>query len=317
MNLATQIAAAYALDLMCGDPRWFPHPVKYIGRGALAMEAPLRRIIRTPRLAGIFAVLLIVGGTALLSGGALILAYRVHPWAGDALSVLLLYTTLAARDLATHAMRVYRALKQNSLESARLLVSHLVGRDTQMLDYAGVARAAIESVAENTVDGVTAPLFFAALGGPIAAMAYKAASTLDSTFGYKNERYFYFGWASARLDDAAAWLPARLTFPLIALAAALTGERFKGAWRLGLRDCRMHASQNSGFSEAAVAGALGLRLGGSLYRQGKRLELPTMGEPVEELGVEHIRRAVTLMLLTSFLAGILFVALRMSLRGLR
>lgn len=311
MRIEAQIAVAYGVDLLCGDPRWFPHPVKYIGRTALALEAPLRRHIANARLAGIAAVSIVAGGTAVLAGAAPSAACHAHPWAADAISILLLYTTFATRDLEAHAMAVYRALKRHNLGAARQLVSRIVGRDTEALDEAGVVRATVESVAENTVDGVTAPLFFAVLGGPVLALAYKAVSTLDSTFGYKNERYLHFGWASARLDDLAAWLPSRLTLPLISLAAAFTGARPLAAWRLGMRDCRKHASPNSGFGEAAVAGALGIQLGGALLRHGIRVELPTMGEPDERLHVGHIRRAVLLMRVTSLLAGMLFIAARL------
>jgi len=166
------------------------------------------------------------------------------------------------------------------------------------------------------VDGVTAPLFFAALGGPVLALTYKAISTLDSTFGYKNERYREFGWASARLDDLAAWLPSRLTLPLIALAAAITGMHPAGAWKLGSRDCRQHASPNAGFAEAAVAGALGVQLGGPLWRNGQMLELPHMGEPIETLERRHISRAIALMLATSLLAVALFLIVRTAIGGL-
>lgn len=316
MTLAAQIAAAYGLDLLLGDPRWFPHPVKYIGRGALALEEPLRRHVTNQRLAGVIAVIAVVGGTAALAAVALLAARHAHPWLEDAVSILILYTTFATRDLAAHASAVDRALRRHDLPAARLLVSRIVGRDTDALDEVGVVRAAVESVAENTVDGVTAPLFFAALGGPILALAYKAISTLDSTFGYRNERYLHFGWASARLDDVAAWLPARLTLPVIAVAAACAGCRPVSAWRIGLRDCRKHASPNSGFAEAAMAGALGVQLGGPLLRKGHPVALPTMGEPFETLRVAHIRRAIALMLLTSLIAAGLLLTARSVAEGL-
>jgi adenosylcobinamide-phosphate synthase len=310
MTLAAQIAAAYGLDLLCGDPRWFPHPVKYIGRGALALEGPLRRCVPNQRLAGVLAAIIVVGGTAAICAAVLLAARCWHRWMADVVSIVILYTTFATRDLASHALAVYRALNQRNLPAAREAVSRIVGRDTGCLDEAGVIRATVESVAENAVDGVTAPLFFAALGGPVLALAYKAVSTLDSTFGYKNERYLHFGWASARLDDAAAWIPARLTFPMIATATAISGGRPVASWRLGLRDRRKHSSPNSGFPEAAFAGALGVQLGGALYRQGRRVELPTLGEPIETLHAGHIRRAAALMMLTSLLAAGLSVGLR-------
>ena len=312
MRLELQIAAAYGLDLACGDPRWFPHPVKFIGRFALFLEAPLRRRIANARSAGVVAAVLVVGTTAAITAAAVAGAYRVHPWVGDVASILLLYTTFATRDLAAHAAAVYRALAGGDLQLARDRVSRIVGRDTACLNERGVVRATVESVAENTVDGVTAPLFFAALGGPVLALAYKATSTLDSTFGYKNERYRDFGWASARLDDLAAWLPSRLTLPLIALAAALVGMRPVAAWRLGLRDCRQHASPNSGFGEAAVAGAIGVQLGGPLNRYGQVMVLPPMGEPIEALDRRHIRGAIRLMLATSLLTVTVSLLMRVA-----
>jgi len=310
MRLEAQIAAAYGLDLVCGDPRWFPHPVKFIGGFAQILEAPLRRLIANARWAGIAAVALVVGTTAAVAAIVILAAHRTQPWLGDMVSIILLYTTFATRDLAAHAAAVHHSLAKDDLPLARTLVSRIVGRDTVCLDEPGVVRATVESVAENTVDGVTAPLFFAALGGPILALTYKAISTLDSTFGYKNERYREFGWASARLDDLAAWLPSRLTLPLIAVAAAITRMHPAGAWRFGWRDCRQHASPNAGFAEAAAAGALGVQLGGPLCRNGQVVELPHMGEPVEALDRRHIPCEIRLMVVTSLLAAMIFLIVR-------
>jgi adenosylcobinamide-phosphate synthase len=174
-----------------------------------------------------------------------------------------------------------------------------------------VIRAAVESVAENTVDGVTAPLFFAFLGGPVAALTYKAISTLDSTFGYKNERYIYFGWASARIDDVATWVPARLTLPFVSLAAAFTGLHPWLALRCGLRDGGKHTSPNSGISEAATAGALGVELGGPLLRQGHIFEAPLLGDNLEPLQRQHISATVRLMLATAVLFSLFLCAVRL------
>lgn len=307
MTREAQVLAAIAVDLLAGDPRRFPHPVKGIGRLALALESPMRRAFSRPRAAGVAAAALTVAAAALGAWAAVEASGRIHPWLADAVSVLLIYTCLAARDLADHALDVYRALRSGDVDLARRRVARMVGRDTDALDEPGVVRAAVESVAENTVDGVVAPLFFAILGGPVAAMAYKAVSTLDSTFGYKNERYREFGWASARLDDVAAWLPARLAFPLVALAAALTGGRLAGAWRCGWRDARKHASPNAGLPEAAFAGALGVELGGPLLRRGRVCDMPRMGEPAEALDRRHIPRSVALMLAVSLLAAASFL----------
>lgn len=310
MRLEYQVLCAFGLDLLLGDPRWLPHPVRLIGYFAQALESPLRRAIRNPRTAGIAAALTVIGVTAAASWTLLRVAAWAHPAAGTLASILILYTTLAGRDLAHHAMNVYRALKNGDLAEARRRVSWMVGRDTAGLDEAGVVRAAVESVAENTVDGVTAPLFYAVFFGPVGAMAYKAASTLDSTFGYRNERYIQFGWASARIDDVANCIPARLTLPLIALAAALLRLHAAGAWRIGLRDRRKHASPNSGIPESAMAGALGVQLGGLLHRKGKPVEMPRLGDPLTPLARFHIPSVAALMLLTAGLAAAAFIGLR-------
>jgi adenosylcobinamide-phosphate synthase len=183
----------------------------------------------------------------------------------------------------------------------------MVGRDTGKLSESEVIRAAVESVAENTVDGVLAPLFFAAVGGPVLAMSYKAASTLDSMIGYRSERYIAFGKAAAKIDDGANWLPARLAAPLIACAAAIVGLRGKSAWRIALRDGRKHLSPNAGISEAAFAGALGVRLGGEIEKKGERVPLPKLGDPSIALARGHILEANRLMVATALLAAILFL----------
>ncbi|MCX6910659.1 MAG: adenosylcobinamide-phosphate synthase CbiB, partial [Verrucomicrobia bacterium] len=248
MRLEYQIIAAFALDLLFGDPRWLPHPVKLIGRFAVMLEAPLRRSIPSTRVAGVVAVVVVLGVTGFVAFGLVRCAAALHPAAGDIVSILLLYTAFAARDLAHHANAVYRSLASGDLAEARQRVSMIVGRDTARLDEREVVRATVESVAESLVDGVTAPLFFAVLGGPVGAMLYKAVNTLDSTFGYKDERYIQFGWASARLDDLANFLPARFTAPLVAVAAALLGHNALRSLRIWLRDGRKHVSPNAGLT---------------------------------------------------------------------
>ena len=207
-------------------------------------------------------------------------------------------------------MNVYKALQSGPLQQARARVSWLVGRDTDALDEKGVIRAAVESVAENTVDGIIAPLFYAVVFGPVGALMYKAASTLDSMVGYKNEKYLHFGWASAHIDDAANFVPARLSAPLMVIGAGLTGNRPLAAWRICLRDRRNHASPNSGIPEAAMAGALGVQLGGPLFRKGVLTELPTLGDAQNSLEISHILQANYIMLATSLAAAIIFAGLR-------
>jgi adenosylcobinamide-phosphate synthase len=236
-------------------------------------------------------------------------ATLLHPWLGSLVSILLLYTTIAPRDLVRHSTEVYTPLAAGDLPEARRRVGMIVGRDTAALDEAGVARATVESVAESMVDGVTAPLFFAVLGGPMGAMLYKAINTMDSMFGYKNERYRAFGWAAARLDDLANFLPARLTSLMIPAAAFLLRFDAKGSFSILLRDRRKHASPNSGHTEAAVAGALGVQLGGPSPYFGRMVEKPTLGEAVRSIEPQDILRANRLMLLSSAITLLFFFIL--------
>jgi len=257
-------------------------------------------------------VLAVLASTGFVAFSMIAAASALHPVAGDVLSIALLYTCFAGRDLALHGDRVYRALAQGDLLEARRRVAMLVGRDTERLDESEVVRGTVESVAENMVDGVTAPIFFAILGGPVGALLYKAVNTLDSTFGYKNEQYLQFGWASARLDDVVNYIPARLTAPLVAFTSALLGLHPLGAWRIFRRDGRKHPSPNSGLTEAAVAGALGVQLGGRNYYFGEPSERPRMGDPDQPLQRAHILQANRLMLLTSALALLIFAGIRMA-----
>ncbi|HEB73228.1 MAG TPA: cobalamin biosynthesis protein CobD, partial [Nitrospirae bacterium] len=222
----------------------------------------------------------------------------VSPVLGALTSILIIYTTLSARDLADHATAVFKALNAGEIERARELAGRIVGRDTGSLDERGVARAATESVAENCVDGVTAPLIYAFLFGPAGAMVYKAINTMDSTFGYKNEKYINFGWASARLDDLANYVPARITVFFIVTASMITRRNYRQALTIAIRDGRNHLSPNSGLPEAGFAGALGLQLGGEGSYHGKPKSAPLIGEPNEALTARHITSAVSLMYAT-------------------
>lgn len=316
MRLEYQLLVAFLLDLLFGDPRRLPHPVRGIGGFALTLENPLRRWVSNSRAAGIVMALVVVGLTGVSAASLLFLAAKLHPAAGDAMSVFLLYTSFACRDLMCHSRRIYAALRDNNLAEARRHASMMVGRDTQNLDETGVIRAGVESVAENIVDGITAPLFFAALFGPVGALAFKAVSTLDSIFGYKDDRYLHFGWASARLDDAANYLPARLTAPLICIASAVLGFYPLRAIRICLRDGRAHASPNAGLSEAAVAGALGVRLGGVNHYSGEPLATPYLGDAVRPLCRRDLLRANALALSSSILCLLLLIAARAILANL-
>jgi adenosylcobinamide-phosphate synthase len=315
VRLEYQIITAMALDGLVGDPRWLPHPVKLIGALAARIERISRRLIPSEYAAGgvTAAIVVLAAGAAawLIVAGATAL----HPLAGDAASILLLYTTFAARDLARHGADVLRELETGNVPEARRKVAMMVGRDTEALDEEGIARAAVESVAENTVDGVTAPLLYAIAGGPVAAVMYKAVNTLDSTFGYKTERYLRFGWASAKLDDLANYLPARITALFMVVAAAVLRMRAGRAWRTLIRDGRKHTSPNSGLCEAAMAGALGVRLGGRSYYFGQPSDKPYIGNPGAPPRKDDIRRGNWLMLATYMVTAAVFLCARMLISG--
>ncbi len=306
----TLLLAAYLLDLIAGDPRWMPHPVKGIGWLAMQSEALLRGTVLPLRLAGILAVLIVVGGSAGVAGLLVILAAKLHPWAGMAVAMYLMYSCFAVKDLCDHARAVEQALDAGDIELARRKVSFMVGRDTASLTVGGIALAATESVAENSVDGVTAPLFYALLFGPVGAIAYKAINTIDSTFGYKNERYLEFGWAAAKLDDLANYLPARVTVFVIALAAALSNLRFFDIFQAVRQGARRHASPNSGYPECACAGALGVTFGGARSYGGEFHDAPQLGIRAGECTPLTIRRSVQLMRLTAALFLVLGVGIR-------
>lgn len=289
------VLGAVVMDLFLGDPRTLPHPVVIIGWLISWLEGVLRQRISDPRLAGVALLVITVGTSYLVAAALIYLGTLVAPAVGFLVALYLAWVSIAARSLHSESARVVEALERGDLPAARLALSYIVGRETAQLDEPEIIRGAVETVAENTGDGVVAPLFYLMLGGPALAIAYKAVNTLDSMVGYKNERYLEFGWASARFDDLANFIPARLTAFLMVLAAPLCGLDGTGSWRILRRDCRNHASPNSGFPEAAAAGALGVRLGGANRYFGRIVEKPTIGDPVRPLSLAAYAGVVRLM----------------------
>ena len=311
MRIEYQIVIALAIDAVLGDPPWLPHPVKLIGRFAAKLEQPLRSLFRNAFIAGLIMWLIVLAAVAGIAGGVLFAAYRLHPLAGDILGIFLIYLGFAGRDLFDHANRVHKALAADNLAEARRRVGMMVGRDTANLDQAGIVRATVESVAESLVDGVTAPFFFAVIGGPIGLWLYKAVNTLDSMFGHKDSQYILFGRTAAKIDDAANYLPARLTAPLVAVAAFFTGGNARNNLRILRRDGRKHASPNAGLCEAAFAGAMEIQLGGLNYYDGQPECLPVLGNDKQPLTARHIRQANRLMIVTALLFLFLLISARM------
>ncbi len=308
MNFELQIVSALILDVVLGDPRWLPHPVKFIGLLAGKTEKICRQAVLHAGIAGFCTVFIVLLVTGFLGWGLIRLAGIFHPLAGDVVSVLILYTCFAARDLLAHSGRVYDALQKNDLVEARQRVGMIVGRDTSELTREEVVRACVESVAENTVDGITAPLFWAAVGGPLGALLYKAINTMDSIFGYKNERYLRFGLVPARLDDLVNYLPARISGLLMVVAAFIVGTRGGGAWLIFCRDRHKHASPNAGQTESAVAGALGIQLGGDACYFGKMVQKPVIGDDLFCPEAVHIDKANLLTMVTTVLMAVFLVA---------
>lgn len=319
-----QLLAAVLLDLLLGDPRWFPHPVRLIGFFCVSSETFFRKIFSSEFLAGSASFTMVLFLSLTVTAAVLFSSNYYSGFLAQCIAIILLYNSIAARGLVSHSRVVYQALNdQESLDGARSEVARIVGRDTAALDRKGIIRACVETVAENMVDGVTAPLFYAVVFSFFApftaieplflavfgAMGYKAVNTMDSMFGYKNERYLRFGRVAAKFDDIVNWVPARISGLMLVPAAFLLGLDWKNAFRIFTRDRLAHASPNAGHPEAAAAGALGIALGGTSVYFGKELVKPVIGEnrrPIEDL---DILRSNNLMLVGSllFLLPLLFI----------
>ena len=271
-----EFAIAVMLDLIIGDPRWLPHPVEGIGFLVRRLERLLRRIMPYERAAGSVLVFMVLSLSLVFTAATL-------RWGRSPVAVYWIFSCLALRSLDQHALRVIEALRSGNLNVARNLVGQIVGRDTDKLSENEITRAVFETVAENLSDGIVAPLFFLALAGILGMVAYKAINTMDSMIGYKNESYIRFGWAAARLDDLANYMPARITAGFIVLSAALLRLRWRSAAAIILRDARLQPSPNAGYPEAALAGALGVQLGGLNYYFGCPVHKPFLGDPIDEL----------------------------------
>ncbi len=311
------ILAGFLLDCILGDPYSLPHPIRLIGRLISALEKWARNAFANNLTAGGTILALIV---LLTSAGiplaVLFLCYRVNIWLGAAAESILCYYMLAARCLRSESMKVYRAISENDTEKARTAVSMIVGRDTKPLDRNGIIRAAVETVAENTSDGVTAPMLYMGLGGAVLGFFYKAANTMDSMIGYTSEKYLHIGKFAAKLDDVLNYIPSRLTALLMILSAGILRLDMKNAWRIWRRDRRNHASPNSAQTEAVCAGALDVRLAGDAYYFGELHKKPFIGDNIREIENEDIRRANRLMYCTSALMLILCTAVRALLWGI-
>lgn len=301
----TALVIGFILDLIIGDPIGWPHIVLGYGKLISFFERGLRKAFpETDRGALAAGVLLVVimGVVSLGAGiGILVLCQLVSPYLRAAAESILAWQCISLRSLRTASLTVYEPLRKNDLPAARLAVAEIVGRDTDTLDERGVARAAVETIAENAGDGVVAPILFLTIGGAPLGLLYKALNTMDSMVGYKNDRYLHFGRAAAKTDDAVNFIPARLAGVFMTLASFLSGFDGKNAWRIFRRDRLNHKSPNSAHTEAACAGALHVMLGGDNYYFGKLVRKPAIGDDDRPIEPEDILRANRLLYATAFL----------------
>jgi len=326
MIYSFQIIGALLLDLLFGDPRWLPHPVRGIGLVCSKSEKITRKFIGKPFLAGLLTVATVLIVTSALVTLLLSSCYAVSFAMGDTVAIILLYFSLAAKDLLRHSMDVYNRLMVDfDLSGARRAVGRIVGRDTESLSGSEISKACVETVAENMVDGITAPLFFALVFSifspcfglsPIGCSAlgaffYKAVNTMDSMIGYKNERYLDFGRTAARLDDLMNFFPARISSIVLIFTAFILKLDYRGAAKIFFRDRLNHSSPNAGHTEAVVAGALGVQLGGPLLYSGIMVEKPFIGDSSREIGADDIKISNRLILVGS----IIFIVMALLVRG--
>lgn len=312
--------AGFVLDLLIGDPHFIPHPVRLIGSLISFLDKRLNcdakynisekklNLIKYKR--GMLLVFAVIFATFTMSVIIIVAAYSINLYAGVIAEAVMTWQILATKCLRVESMRVYDALRTDGVDAGRRAVSMIVGRDTSVLDEAGVTRAAVETIAENTSDGVIAPMLYTAIGGPVLGFVYKAVNTMDSMIGYKNDKYMYFGRFAARLDDVVNFIPARISAYLMILAAFIGGRQFDGrnAYRIFKRDRFNHASPNSAQTESVCAGALRVRLAGDAVYFGKLVKKKYIGDRLQEIEYEDIKRANRLMYITAFLCELLSVA---------
>lgn len=312
--------AGFVLDLLIGDPHFIPHPVRLIGSLISSLDKRLNcdagynssekklNLIKYKR--GMLLAFTVIFATFAMSVIIIVAAYSINLYAGVIAEAVMTWQILATKCLRVESMRVYDALKTDGVDAGRRAVSMIVGRDTSVLDAAGVTRAAVETIAENTSDGVIAPMLYTAIGGPVLGFVYKAVNTMDSMLGYKNDKYMYFGRFAARLDDVVNFIPARISAYLMIAAAFIGGRQFDGknAYRIFKRDRFNHASPNSAQTESVCAGALRVQLAGDAVYFGKLVKKKYIGDCLREIEYEDIKRANRLMYITAFLCELLSVA---------
>lgn len=304
------IVAGFILDLIFGDPHWLPHPICLIGNLIGFLEKNLRRLLAPGKtallLGGALMVVIVISLSYAVPYALLMLAEQVSPWLRFALETIMFYQIFATKCLRDESMKVYTALHNNDLEDARVKLSWIVGRDTKELTAEEVTKGAVETVAENTADGIIAPMFYMFIGGAPLAFLYKGINTMDSMVGYKNDKFLYFGRCAAKLDDVANFIPARITGILMILASYFLNMNAAGAWKIFWRDRYNHLSPNSAMTESVTAGALNIQLGGDHYYFGKLVHKDTIGDNIRPVVAEDIVAVNNLLYMTAVISLLLF-----------
>lgn len=315
LRMFLPVMAGFVLDLMFGDPVWLYHPVRMIGHLISGVEKIIRSLFPSgktgERIGGGLLVVIVVAVSMAVPGGILYLAYHISLYLGLAVESFMCYQILATKSLKVESDRVYQEIQTGDIARARKAVSMIVGRDTQNLTIEGVTKAAVETVAENTSDGVIAPLFYMVIGGALLGFGYKAVNTMDSMVGYKNEKYQYFGTVAAKLDDIVNFIPARISAIIMVVSAFLCGMDGKEAFRIFKRDRYNHASPNSAQTESVMAGALGVQLAGDAWYFGVKHEKPTIGDAKRSVELRDIQRSNRLMYMTTVLTVIIILVIHL------
>lgn len=310
------LVMGYILDLIFGDPYWMPHPVRFIGNLISILEKVIRRFMpKTKRgeyIGGIILTVMVVSISMVIPLVIILMAKSINTYLALTVETFMCYQILATKSLKVESMKVYDELAKNDLPSARKAVSMIVGRDTKDLTFSGVAKAAVETVAENTSDGIIAPMIFIAIGGAPMGFFYKAINTMDSMVGYKNEKYINFGRFAAKLDDVVNYLPARISAYEMILSSFFLKYDYKNAFKIYKRDRYNHASPNSAQTESVCAGALDIQLAGNAYYFGKLYEKPTIGDNIREINYDDIKKANRLLYCTSFISIVIISIIKIT-----
>ncbi|MBE6054819.1 MAG: cobalamin biosynthesis protein [Clostridium sartagoforme] len=305
-----ELTLGYLLDLIIGDPQNPIHPIRLIGNLCKRIESYFRKeLSNSLKMAGLVTWISVVLIVFVFSNLILRLGYNLNYGLGVIISGIIIYFCIATKSLKVEALMVVKALRDNDIQEARHRLSYIVGRDTKNLNEEGILRAVVETIAENISDGVAAPILYAGLFGAPFALVYKAVNTMDSMFGYKNEKYYEFGYFPAKLDDVFNYIPARITGYLIVISAYFLKLDYKNSYKIYKRDRYNHSSPNSAHPEAAAAGALGLKLGGANYYFGKLVEKPTIGDEIKKIEVEDVNKTNNILYLVSFFSYLIAMAL--------